>query len=725
MSKISIKKYLLISPSVIFHLLVGMHIVSAADTFQNNLLKVDLYESSLGGVKVTLYTNKPYNDAVSVNKKSDSEYVILMPETSNSLTAKPSLKSASTSVKNVEVKTQQYSGQIKGYTKIVVTTSKPVEIVPQVQVLSGAPQMTDKEYNELMAQSAKKKVVSAPKAVTSAPKVAAKAVAKPPVFVQKPRAAVQTITSETKATATKSVAKKPLSQQKAVLQKAVAPKISSSKIVKETAKVAVPVVAQKNKTSNVVTPVAKVQTSTAQAPVTSTPKNEISKVETSKGEVPKSQDVVTPVVSSESKTETTKSADVVTPVETTAVLPAVAPVVTPQKVGKLQYYKHMIKNQIQATLKKNNMYTLAGMALIPIILLLLILRVLSKNIKKMKSQKSNFMANLKEKPVKTTDIEGKINDSMNWKEKFKTYTEATREREQAHTHTDNAQASQELDDLFGDDEFPRIDEAETKNAQEPLMQEEGFYDETSDEPSQEPSQEPSIYDDIYKAVDADYENPAVVDEITEESQPQMYNESVGQEPETSELDKFNQGMGQAQYISDEDVSLDELFGADEEGTAPTTSTAPGQSYGYEVNPLMEEPTSTQKDFQVEFSDDFSFDTAVVDEEFEKELLLGDILEDGLLENGLSSGSEEMVKSEFVIDYNKGFYLVDYEDTTALVGHIADEIFVLKKFDTKVEGNLQARMDERKENSINYMTRVGKFKALVQVTPENMNLLIEL
>jgi len=52
----------------------------ADQTFENNLLKADFQKNSLGGVKLNLYTNKPYNDKVVVNKKSDFEYVVLMPE---------------------------------------------------------------------------------------------------------------------------------------------------------------------------------------------------------------------------------------------------------------------------------------------------------------------------------------------------------------------------------------------------------------------------------------------------------------------------------------------------------------------------------------------------------------------------------------------------------------------------------------------------------------------
>lgn len=698
------KKYLVISIFAIFHLLVGMRIVSAGETFQNNLLKVDLYESSLGGVKMTLYTNKPYNDSVRVNKKSDSEYVILMPETSNSLTAKPSLRSVSGAVKNVEVKTQQYSGQIKGYTKIVVTTSKPVEISPQVQVLSGAPQISEKEYNELIAQSAKKNIgKTATKPAQIAAKAPVKTTAKPPIYVQKPRETVKTITSEIKTATAKAVSKKPAVEQKTAKPKVVnAPKVVKETLKKSEAPLTKKAEAPKKETA-VTTPVAK-------APVSKTTTEETPK-----------QEVVTPAVTSETQTQApaVKPEEKVgpAPAATTAEQTPVAQNSTIKETSKLQVYKHMIKNQIKATMKKNNVYTLAGMALIPIILLLLILRVIGKSVNKMKAQKSNFMANLKEKPVKTTDIAGKITEDMNWKEKFKTYTEATKERAQENLAPDNMQESPELDDLFGEDEFPHIEES---GVGPKTVQEENLYGEipaVSVQAEGAQAEGAQYYEDpsadIYAEVDAYYDNLSQGGETYAEPVSQAEAQATSYSDETSELDQF--GGATNQEISEEDISLDELFGADEEELLAQRSE---ESFDYGINPLIEEPIAIQKDFQVEFSDDFSFDTALV--EGENELTAEDLVEDLRDESG-----EEIVTSEFVIDYNKGFYLVDFEDTTALVGHIADEIFVLKKFDKKVEGNLQARMDERKENSINYMTKVGKFKALVEVTPKNMNLLIEL
>src|SRR5574344_2070386 len=62
--------------------------VASASETQNNLLKTDVYKTSKNGVKVTLYTSKPYKEPLVVNKKNDREYVIFLPGTVNSQTSK-------------------------------------------------------------------------------------------------------------------------------------------------------------------------------------------------------------------------------------------------------------------------------------------------------------------------------------------------------------------------------------------------------------------------------------------------------------------------------------------------------------------------------------------------------------------------------------------------------------------------------------------------------------
>ena len=81
----------------------------------------------------------------------------------------------------------------------------------------------------------------------------------------------------------------------------------------------------------------------------------------------------------------------------------------------------------------------------------------------------------------------------------------------------------------------------------------------------------------------------------------------------------------------------------------------------------------------------------------------------------------IVKSGFNIDENKGFYIVNLDGKSALIGKVNDEVFVLKKFDNNVTNPIQVRHD----NANVYMVKAGGFKSLVEVNEDKMGVLIEL
>lgn len=102
-------------------------------------------------------------------------------------------------------------------------------------------------------------------------------------------------------------------------------------------------------------------------------------------------------------------------------------------------------------------------------------------------------------------------------------------------------------------------------------------------------------------------------------------------------------------------------------------------------------------------------------------------------NPISKGSNPMaksnthymngliVKSGYNIDSEKGFYLVNMDGVSALVGRIKDDIFILKKFDHVVDKQLQVRQDY----GTVYIVKVGGFKCLVDVAKDKMGTLIEI
>ena len=81
----------------------------------------------------------------------------------------------------------------------------------------------------------------------------------------------------------------------------------------------------------------------------------------------------------------------------------------------------------------------------------------------------------------------------------------------------------------------------------------------------------------------------------------------------------------------------------------------------------------------------------------------------------------IVKSGYNIDSEKGFYVVNIDGVSALVGRIKDSIFVLKKFDQVVDKPIQVRLD----HGTVYIVRVGGFKCLVDVSKDKMGTLIEI
>lgn len=388
-----IKKYSFLLMGLI---LIGASVVFANDEmFQNNLLKIDVLKTPQGGVKVTLYTKKPYNDSVMVNKKSDTEYVILMPETSNSLTAKPALKSASDVVQNVEVKTQQYSpdSRQKGYTKIVFSTLKPIEITPTVKTVNNPDFLSENEYKELMEQVGKKQS-------TKSKKQRVKAVAKP---------VAKTATTNRVVSAEKTAVKLAYSTKKQPVKK----QTVKEQPIKEQA----------------------VNEKTATAPIAAVQKAE--KVEKVVAENP-------PI---ENKPAPNKITQGETP-EQAASTPQAEP------TGRLHKYKRIIKNLI-----KNNLYFALGLIFIPLFIILLILRGIGKAIKKNRQQKEAFSAHLDEKPTPAVDYTEKINEDMSWKEKFQTYVDTQASSEAEAEAEEKAFQNAELDNLFiGEEEVGEAEE---------------------------------------------------------------------------------------------------------------------------------------------------------------------------------------------------------------------------------------------------------------------------
>ena len=110
--------------------MITANVAFASDAYKNNVSDVRVSGESGNAVKVTIYTDKPYTEPVVVNKKANNKYVILMPDTNSSLNSAPTVTNGAGTISNVTVNTQAVTGG-KGYTKIIITSEKAINVVPR------------------------------------------------------------------------------------------------------------------------------------------------------------------------------------------------------------------------------------------------------------------------------------------------------------------------------------------------------------------------------------------------------------------------------------------------------------------------------------------------------------------------------------------------------------------------------------------------------------------
>lgn len=696
-------------------LILGAQVVCASDDqFQNNLLKMDVYKTSQGGVKVNLYTTKPYKDNVIVNKKSDQEYVILMPETVSSMTSKPSAKSAPDVLTNIEVKTQQYGttqGQ-KGYTKITISTSKAVEITPQVQTVNvSGYRLSEQEAKELLQRAGKKQAgASVGQKQAGAPKSAvSKRVASQSEKKLAQRPASKQTQAVSKRTESKNESKRALAAaEKKVVQ---APVSAQKPIQKQVQKVV------KVPEKAAVDEVKSIQNGGASAPV------EEAKMPTTGEGIPAGETKVAETGSQTGQTGEQLSEQVG---EKAGTEPVAAPAVpTGGRFGKYQKYVNLIKANKE----------LISYSLIPILILLLILSVIRRNKSQNRpNQKTqNMFAQTAGKSsaagVETPSSAGMggefLDEGADWKEKFKAY------KNQTPVYSDIQKDEEEIQ-TEGQEEPFGVDMADVTEdlfaEEEPAYELEQIFEEKD---SLIESLDESVSEEVGQAA-----GESAQEEIYSESE--QYQEVVGEEsPEVEPFPEFGtqqealleSGFSTEDEMTDwgdfgeeetlEEASIDEVFEDEVEEEPLGFNIYENSEETTFENPLMGQGFQQTPGFEPEYG---GFGTVSVQAPPEAQTaLLEDEIEENLLEQELGLSK----KSGFSIDATKGLYLIDYEDTTALVGYIGEDVFVLKRFDSPVKGKLQARMSEHTGNAATYIAKVGNFKALIEVTPEKMGLLLEL
>lgn len=807
----------------------------AADAFKNNLLKADIYKTSSGAIRINLYTSKPYADSIAVNALNDNQYVILLPETSNSITQKPSIEKFADDIKDINIKTQIYMNNFKGYTKITISTNKPILITPQVLVLNPAAA----KKNEETVQGAKNNIQKAPAASKTAQKspkqtsnTTQKAQAKPVLKTTENKQKTTSKNISAAKTAPKNIQSKPISKpQKTAAQKP----LNKTKQIAKTAPIKTtkpkPVAAKKVQPQPV-KPAAK--------PIAaSVPKNN-----------PIQAGAPTPVQKSiPMPAPAPTPAPTAAPPAPLAAAPAPAPIQQPQPLPQPQPPVMPPANNGPANFL--NLYTIGGTALGILFFLLLVARLRRNKVsQRARSNPTDYMDNIdntntqefdsqntndlldsggslfsvaqenlsEQEPSWDSQTESEVfnsefqsdfqnglndtNDSEFEEFSQQPYFEETPHEafsQQASESFEEAQEDETPNYLNTEDVQQEVDELlASEDLSEDFMPEyvqQAFSEENSgqnpqfDAPQEQYSSAPPFEqndDAEFESLENDYQQnfapePEIdIEEVIEQERPRTIpaipriptvptedpvlqtDNFGGNDMDTSTFAEPAQNINEQEFIQvEEGMSLDELNELESQNLTETEEPSIEELFA-EDEKAFEEPLLTEEDLEekIEIEEEIKiveplnqkFDESQIEkikmpEKFEevktvslpeKEIIEEVNFEQPPVQEKKENGDlqsfenfqtvaqpEEVVRSEFEIDDLRGFYMVDYLDFSILVGHVGEEIFILKKFEEKIEDKLQVRLNETKGSISSYMIKVGRFKALVEVNPQNMKLLIEL
>lgn len=668
-------------------LLLTLAFTSVSGTFANggnNLVQLDLKKTSNNTVDVTLFTTNNYNDNVMVRKKSDNKYVILIPKVQSSGFSNSSLSGVKDLVSNIDVKTvNDTSG---GYTKVTLITTKPLDIKTRTQK-SGPVTEEQKEYRTLIAEAnaVKNKIGKQEPPKPQKTEVTVNKAKTPAAAPAKETPKKEIVKQETKVQATKIKENKVQDVEQPAKQ--TAPQAVKSNEIKQEAKPQVTEEKQSRKAH-----LAELIEEVKQEKL----------IEQTVSKVPQS--------AIEDLPQTDKKASILSTV-----------------MHKSKTAANIVINKLKTKLPVNT--PTAVVILIPVLGLIMLAKLIKASLRKSAELKESFIDHLASRPpiLNTVKYNNIVNDEeLSWQEKYQRYLDESArpvsrgKNKGSYTFIKTPAEPQEI--------TQKRDELEKLVAEMPYTQE------VSPEIKEVQNEEDAIQKTIkFKAFENEKASLKITNRarmknrksrfkkyevelpLKEQKNVELGTSMLHSNPrhlknanlDIADVDKRGSGMKfkVQDYIMS---SVDEFFSIlDKEQPVVNNATSPIASNSSKFKPSIDvEKSENAPKLNQQFSNPMKQTNPISK--------LRNETKDSYL-NGL------IIKSGFNIDENKGFYVVNLEGNSALVGRINDEIFVLKKFDRNVEKPVQVRHD----NANVYMVKAGGFKSLVEVNEDKMGVLIEL
>lgn len=733
-----INKKNIITAALLGALIIGLDVAQANSA--NSLTQVDVRKSAAAdAIDVTFYTTGDSNNSV-VTRKSNNRYVILLPNVSGVGTAAPGIGGVKDLVTNVNVK--NVDDGIGGYTKITFETTKPINIRTYMKKSSPLTQ-AQKDYKALIAQNNNVKPVSHVSSQDSAKKVEQpkpKAQEHTTPAVQKQNTTVQPqnnkpAQSKTIEKTTPKISFTPISVPK-VKSEPVKSKVEPKKIKTETPKPTGQNNVQPKATEQVDNYVPKMKfDEQGKRQIDLEPRVVHDIVKENPTPVVNLNEKNTPVVA-DSNSEKTE------PQDKKSSTPNHLPIWLMAGSGVLLFLlmKEILKKSIKHTPETPNFFDLS-----------------EKNKRRMvKREYQNIM-----------NAEG-----LNWQERFKTYTEKDNQINQKPQTKDVSYVT----DLSGTKKAiiePKIESQKPVNKQKMVSNNtvvpkpastknlKTVLDSINNIPenkeaninsklqakisqmehalSQTPSLEPPA--DVMNALMS--EDDAIMNSINN-----VKLKSFGKSLNLKETNrniistkKSSQKMEEGKFVKlkNSPLSVTKRNSNNSNAEMPDLLKAITENK-YLTNNGEMKMEKQNENYLLSSLDEY---LSILDSEQEKSSMIADTLSQvGTSANANRSGATNpisrasnpmlksnssdyangvIVKSGYNIDDNKGFYLVNIDGVSALVGRNNNDTVILKKFDYIVNKPIQVRHDY---GSV-YIVKVDGFKCLVDVSKEKMGTLVEI
>ena len=754
-----ISKKNIITVAIVASLMTGISTVAEANT-TNNLLQMDVKRSSAtDSVDVTFYTTGDSSNSI-VSRKSNNRYVVLLPNVSGSSSVAPGIGGVKDLITDVDVK--HVDDGIGGYMKVTFGTTKPINIKTYIKKTAPLTQ-AQKDYKALIAQNnikpatqtaqQHKKPATPQPAVNKQP---AQKVTPQPVAQTKPANNAKTNNNTTKTT------------QKTETKAITLPKISLTTITPPKVKFEQP----KPKVEQPkVTPKAKTVTKPIQIPHQEKVVN--SAVHPVDNYVPKMkfdengkrQIDLEPRINHEiARNTTTNNSNIV---ENLA----------PQNNDQIQETTPVQDIQTNTTQNVDTnkqshhfpmwMILAGGLGLFVVAMFLVFDAISHASHKNTDRLKSFFtISNSNQMKRKRKEFQDIIDDeNLNWQEKYKKYSEKDKKnnpvkQSQDMSYVTDISATKKaiitpdmnipsksvptLNSRHQINGIPNIQSRNTNDIREKLQAQISQMEHSlSQTPNIEPpedvitgvhSEDDTImnkFSDIKlksfaKSVNLKQTHRTLLDEDEKQTRNKSFKEGRFVKLKNSPL-SVNKRKSASSQLEVSDVM--------DSGRKYLTNNNNGEMKMDKQNGnyLL---SSLDEYLSILDSEDTKQTTAVA-ESLSKVRPETNVMSRSGITNPISRGSNPMtksnksehshymngliVKSGYNIDSEKGFYLVNMDGVSALVGRIKDDIFILKKFNYVVDKPLQVRQDY---GSV-YIVKAGGFKCLVDVAKDKMGTLIEI